>query len=45
MTIADIARLARQIRCEIEIFVFGGLCVMAEGRCCFHPTPPENHPT
>lgn len=33
LTIADIARLARQIRCEIEIFVFGGLCVMAEGRC------------
>lgn len=33
LTIADIARLARQIRCEIEVFVFGGLCVMAEGRC------------
>lgn len=33
LTIADIGRLARQIRCEIEIFVFGGLCVMAEGRC------------
>ena len=33
LTIQDIARLARQIRCEIEIFVFGGLCVMAEGRC------------
>lgn len=33
LTIDEIARLARQIRCEIEIFVFGGLCVMAEGRC------------
>ncbi len=33
LTIADIARLAPQIRCEIEVFVFGGLCVMAEGRC------------
>lgn len=33
LTIPDIARLARKIRCEIEIFVFGGLCVMAEGRC------------
>ncbi|NKN37561.1 U32 family peptidase [Agrobacterium sp. a22-2] len=33
LTIADIARIARQIRCEIEVFVFGGLCVMAEGRC------------
>ncbi|MCZ4094320.1 MULTISPECIES: ubiquinone anaerobic biosynthesis protein UbiU [Sinorhizobium] len=33
LTIPDIARLAKQIRCEIEVFVFGGLCVMAEGRC------------
>ncbi|PZU19210.1 MAG: protease [Shinella sp.] len=33
LTIADIARIARQIRCEVEVFVFGGLCVMAEGRC------------
>ncbi|WP_117195211.1 ubiquinone anaerobic biosynthesis protein UbiU [Rhizobium terrae] len=33
LTIADIARIAPQIRCEIEVFVFGGLCVMAEGRC------------
>ncbi|NGO66176.1 U32 family peptidase [Rhizobium daejeonense] len=33
LTISDIARIARQIRCEIEVFVFGGLCVMAEGRC------------
>lgn len=33
LTIPDIARLARRIDCEIEIFVFGGLCVMAEGRC------------
>ncbi len=33
LTIADIARLAPRIGCEIEVFVFGGLCVMAEGRC------------
>ncbi len=33
LTINDIARIAKQIRCEIEVFVFGGLCVMAEGRC------------
>lgn len=33
LTIADIARIAPKIRCEIEVFVFGGLCVMAEGRC------------
>ena len=33
LTIADITRLARRIDCEIEVFAFGGLCVMAEGRC------------
>lgn len=33
LTIADIAKLAPQIKCEIEVFAFGGLCVMAEGRC------------
>ncbi len=33
LTVADIARIARQVSCELEVFVFGGLCVMAEGRC------------
>ncbi|MBB5703884.1 putative protease [Ochrobactrum daejeonense] len=33
LTIPDIARLGRKIDCEMEVFVFGGLCVMAEGRC------------
>ncbi len=33
LTIPDIARLSRRVRCELEVFVFGGLCVMAEGRC------------
>ncbi len=33
LTVQDIARLTSQIDCEVEIFVFGGLCVMAEGRC------------
>jgi putative protease len=33
LTIQDIARIARQVTCELEVFVFGGLCVMAEGRC------------
>ncbi len=33
LTIADIARIKRKVACEIEVFVFGGLCVMAEGRC------------
>lgn len=33
LTIQDIARLTRQLTCEVEVFAFGGLCVMAEGRC------------
>lgn len=33
LTIGDIARIGRKVKCEIEVFVFGGLCVMAEGRC------------
>jgi putative protease len=34
LTVAEIAAIARAIApCETEVFVFGGLCVMAEGRC------------
>lgn len=33
LTVAEIASLARQVDCELEVFAFGGLCVMAEGRC------------
>ncbi len=33
LSVEEIARLAAQITCETEVFVFGGLCVMAEGRC------------
>jgi putative protease len=33
LTIDDIAKIARRVSCELEVFVFGGLCVMAEGRC------------
>jgi O2-independent ubiquinone biosynthesis protein UbiU len=33
LTIPEIATLNSQINVETEIFVFGGLCVMAEGRC------------
>ncbi len=33
LTVAEIARINAQIACETEVFVFGGLCVMAEGRC------------
>jgi O2-independent ubiquinone biosynthesis protein UbiU len=33
LTIPEIAELNAQIPVETEVFVFGGLCVMAEGRC------------
>ncbi len=33
LTVAEIAALNRKIQVETEVFVFGGLCVMAEGRC------------
>ncbi len=33
LTLPEIAALNREITCETEVFVFGGLCVMAEGRC------------
>ena len=33
LTIEEIEILNRRIAVETEVFVFGGLCVMAEGRC------------
>lgn len=33
LTMAEIAALNARIPVETEVFVFGGLCVMAEGRC------------
>lgn len=33
LTVQEIAVLNKEIPCETEVFVFGGLCVMAEGRC------------
>lgn len=33
LTVEEIARLSRAIPCETEVFAFGGMCVMAEGRC------------
>lgn len=34
LTVEEIARLTRRASpCETEVFIFGGLCVMAEGRC------------
>jgi len=33
LTVAEIAAINAEIVCETEAFIFGGLCVMAEGRC------------
>jgi putative protease len=33
LTVAEIAEINAAVACETEVFVFGGLCVMAEGRC------------
>lgn len=33
LTVAEIAAINRAGLCETEVFIFGGLCVMAEGRC------------
>lgn len=33
LSVPEIAAIARNVSCELEVFVFGGLCVMTEGRC------------
>lgn len=33
LTVEEIAAINREVDVETEVFVFGGLCVMAEGRC------------
>ncbi|SCB50001.1 putative protease [Bradyrhizobium shewense] len=33
LSVPEIAEITRESTCETEVFVFGGLCVMAEGRC------------
>jgi putative protease len=34
LTVEEVARLTAAVApCETEVFVFGGMCVMAEGRC------------
>ncbi|MDD7909877.1 MULTISPECIES: ubiquinone anaerobic biosynthesis protein UbiU [Pseudovibrio] len=33
MSVEEIVRLNKEIDTETEVFVFGGLCVMTEGRC------------
>ncbi len=33
LSVAEITAINREVDVETEVFVFGGLCVMAEGRC------------
>src|SRR5512138_3511972 len=33
LSVSEIAAITRAVDCETEVFIFGGLCVMAEGRC------------
>jgi putative protease len=33
LTVPEIASLCANVPIEMEVFIFGGLCVMAEGRC------------
>ena len=33
LTVEEITAINSEVECETEVFVFGGLCVMAEGRC------------
>jgi collagenase-like PrtC family protease len=33
LSIPEITQINAAVACETEVFVFGGLCVMAEGRC------------
>jgi putative protease len=33
LTVAEISDLHRQVPCEIEVFIFGNIGMMAEGRC------------
>lgn len=33
LSVPEIKTICKNITCETEVFIFGGLCVMAEGRC------------
>ncbi|HEY5635078.1 MAG TPA: peptidase U32 family protein [Burkholderiaceae bacterium] len=37
LSVAQVAQVVAGARCEIEVFGFGGLCVMVEGRCALSP--------
>jgi putative protease len=44
LTVAEINAINAEIPCETEVFVFGGLCVMAEGRCSLSSYPTGKSP-
>ncbi len=44
LTVQDIAKLNREIDIETEVFVFGGMCPMAEGRCSLSSYATGNSP-
>ncbi len=44
LTIQDIAKLNKEIDIETEVFVFGGMCPMAEGRCSLSSYATGNSP-
>lgn len=44
LTVAEIAAINAEIACETEVFVFGGLCVMTEGRCSLSSYATGNSP-
>ena len=33
LTVAEVAAISRAVACQTEVFIYGGLCVMEEGRC------------
>ena len=33
LTVAEVGAISGKVACETEVFVYGGLCVMEEGRC------------
>jgi len=33
LSVPEIAKIIKEVSCETEVFVYGGLCVMEEGRC------------
>ena len=44
LSLEEIERLTRSVEVEVEAFVYGGLCVMAEGRCALSSYATEGSP-